>query len=99
MRNAALARVLVARGASQVVVALCPPAAHRTIWRRWAETTPQLALPGVTFANLDAATVVKHHPTPPSVAELPSFDSRGSSLATASGLGAACPARRRRVLL
>lgn len=38
MSNVALAAVLDEDGA-QVVFALCAPAEHQTIWRRWAEAT------------------------------------------------------------
>lgn len=69
MRNAALARVLVGRGATRTVVALCAPAAHSAIWRRWTETTSRFDLPGVTFATLTADAVVKHHPSLSTTAE------------------------------
>jgi hypothetical protein len=62
MRNAALARSLVTRGmAERAVVALCAPAAHRAIWRRWAEATSLLQLDHVSFRELPAHVVAARH--------------------------------------
>jgi hypothetical protein len=64
MRNLALARTLLSSGeAARAVVALCAPAKHQRIWRRWDETTKRLKNKGpVTFANIRAEEVLVHLP-------------------------------------
>ncbi|MDQ3177738.1 MAG: hypothetical protein M3Q72_09365 [Actinomycetota bacterium] len=65
MRNVALGRSLIERGAAdEVVVALCAPNGHRAVWRRWAEAKQRLAVVGVTLVELPAETVVQHHASP-----------------------------------
>ena len=64
MRNVALAGVLLERGETATVTfALCAPAGHRVIWRRWHEYTALFdGLHGVSFRDLPAETVLQHHP-------------------------------------
>jgi hypothetical protein len=65
MRNVALARSLVSRGATdRAVVGLCAPNGHRAIWRRWNETKQQLKVSGVKLAELPAEVVANHHTNP-----------------------------------
>lgn len=65
MRNVALARSLVSRGATdRAVVGLCAPNGHRAIWRRWNETKQQLKVSGVKLAELPAEVVANHHTDP-----------------------------------
>lgn len=79
MRNVALARTLVSGGAAAfMVMALCAPAGHRSIWRRWAEVKGRLAVPGVSLRELPAEAVVHHHADPTAIAQRYMLDlSRG----------------------
>jgi hypothetical protein len=64
MRNVALARTLLARGAAATVtVALAAPEAHHYIWRRWTEYHDLFSSSdGLRFADLPASTVLQLHP-------------------------------------
>ena len=70
MRNVALGRTLVINGdVDDVVVALCAPRAHRSIWRRWEEAKARLAGAGIPLADLPAETVAAEHAPNGSLAE------------------------------
>jgi hypothetical protein len=64
MRNLALAHLLLATGETdRVVFALCAPAQHPTIWRRFAETRAAFPdTPNRTLVALTAEQVAMMHP-------------------------------------
>lgn len=69
MRNTALARSLVSTGqADRAVVALCAPAGHRAVWRRWHEAIARLKVADVVFADLVADSLLSHHPNAAAIA-------------------------------
>lgn len=69
MRNTALARSIVSRGqANRAVVALCAPAGHHSIWRRWHEATSNLNVQDVAFVDLSADALLEHHPNADAIA-------------------------------
>ncbi len=62
MRNVALANVL-AEGGERVVYALCAPAAHPTIWRRWGEARAVFGNhKAVVLGSLPAEVLLPLHP-------------------------------------
>ena len=63
MRNVALARVLSEAESAEPVYALCAPAGHRTIWRRWSEAETAFGDQDVpTLRRLPAEEIVPLHP-------------------------------------